>query len=53
MKRVFFNLFIGLMTAPVNSLLKMVGVPLEIRAIWVGFCLGCVINMIMDFIAEK
>lgn len=53
MKRFFINLIICLMTLPVNMILKMFNISLEIRAIWVGFALGCCVNMIMDLIAER
>ena len=52
-KRYWFNLFAGMMSAPINLLLKYMGVGDEIRGIWVGFTAACLINAIANAVADR
>lgn len=52
-KRYWFNLFAGIMSAPINLLLKYMGAGAEIRGLWVGFTAACLINAIANAVADR
>lgn len=51
-KRFWVNIIIGTLSYPVNMMLQYAGVPLEIRCLWLGVTLACLLNGIANFFAK-
>lgn len=43
-KRFWVNIIIATLSYPVNKTLQYAGVPLEIRYLWIGVTLACLLN---------
>jgi hypothetical protein len=53
MKQLVFNLVTGNICFPVFILIRKTIGKEEVVALWVGFCLACLINGIICFIKER
>ena len=51
-KRFWINMFISIMAYPVDMILKYINSPLEIRCLWLGITLTCLMNGVANGFAE-